>query len=318
MYNDHCFITLIIAIMSNQSFYNYVLVYNIKEHSMYKNDPMRRTYWFFFICEGIVLISFLLQVILSIAEGSPNYFMGGYLIFFALLLIFAFFTFKRRHQRTEERRQRALSGDPTFLAQPQPQPDAQAQSLPAKIGLYLSIKRVFAFTVALFLPLVIIGIIAFTVIFQTGTPGNDTPSIVDPIMIGMMLAVLVFTFLVSFIVLLILRPLFEQEIVLDEQGVTTKFYRRTTRIPWNEVHSFAMWGNAKRFSTIQFEITSDHEVARWFQLGSPRKLLTWMTMLKPSLPYDEYRSEMAAIQQVIVARAGKPLYDLRDEKIVWW
>ena len=149
---------------------------------MHVNDPMRRYYWFFFICEGIVFGMILLQAIVSTLAGRPNYFFYGEAIFFLLLLTFAFFSFKRRHQRTEVRRQHALLGDPAF----------------------------------------------------------------------------------------------------------------------------------------RVELTSERGVARWFQLGPRRTFLTWFTMLKPDLSLDEYHEKMTRLQQVIVARTGKPLYDLRDEKIVWW
>jgi hypothetical protein len=305
-------------IIGNRYLYKYILEHDMKGYDVRKNDPMKRMYWFFFICEGFVALGLLLQTIASIAVGRPNYFSIGYLIFFVLLLIFVFFTFKRRHRRTEERRQRALSGDPAFLVQPQPIPDAQAVSLPAKIELHISIKYMLELYGALCILLTIVGTVVFIITLQATTGGQDFSSKFIPIFAGIIFGLLCFTFLLSCLVMLIMRPLFEQEVVLDEQGITTKFYRKITQIPWNEVQSFAMWGNAKRFSTIQFEVTSDPDVARWFQLGSPRKVLTWMTMLKPNMPYDEYRRKMAAIQQVIVARTGKSLYDLRDEKIVWW
>lgn len=291
---------------------------------MRKNDPMRRLYWFIFICEGLVLLNLLFQVILSMVVGRPEYWLFGWLIFFVLFLIFIFFVLKRKHQRTEERRERAASGSPDLLAQPQPIPDAQATSLPTKIELHMSIKHLLEFMSAFYVLIAMIMSVTLIILIQTGPkentpqPGVPTIYISSIAIIGIIWGILFVICLFNFLVTLLLRSLFEQEITLDEQGVTTKFYRKTIQIPWNEVQSFAMWGNAKHFSTIQFEITSNHDVARWFQIGAPRKVLTWLTMLKPNMPYEEYRTKMAAIQQVIVARTGKPLYDLRDEKIVWW
>lgn len=281
---------------------------------MHVNDPMRRYYRFFFICEGIVFGFILLQAIVSTLAGRPNYFFYGEAIFFLLLLTFAFFSFKRRHQRTEERRQHALLGDPAFLVQPQPTPDANALEMPTKIHLRLSKKYLLEFMgiFYIFTDLILVGV--FVVALPVSKNVGFTLIFIGILLIAMFIFFL-FTFLLS---LVITGPLVEQEITIDEQGITTKFFRHDTYIPWNEVQSFAMWGNAKRFSLIQFELTSERGVARWYQLGSRRKFLTWLTMLKPDMPFDEYREKMIRLQQVIVACTGKPLYDLRDEKIVWW
>jgi hypothetical protein len=281
---------------------------------MHVNDPMRRYYWFFFICEGIVFGMILLQAIVSTLAGRPNYFFYGEAIFFLLLLIFVFFSFKRRHQRTEVRRQHALLGDPAFRVQPQPIPDANALEMPTTIHLRLSKKYLLEFMgiFYIFIDLILVGI------FVVALPATKNVGY-TLIIIGIILVAMFLTFLFAFLLSLIITgPFVEQEIAIDEQGITTKFFRQHTHIAWNEVQSFAMWGNAKRFAVIQFELTSERGVARWFQLGPRRTFLTWFTMLKPDLSLDEYREKMTRLQQVIVARTGKPLYDLRDEKIVWW
>ena len=281
---------------------------------MHVKDPMRRYYWFFFICEGIVFGSILLQAVVSTLLGRPNYFFYGYSIFFLLLLIFAFFSFKRRHQRTEVRRQHALLGDPAFLVQPQPIPDANALEMPTRIHLRLSKKYLLEIMGGFYIlmDLILVGVFAITL------PVSKNVGF-TLIFIGIVLVAMFIVFLFSFLLSLVITgPFVEQEIIVDNQGITTKFFRQHTYIPWNEVQSFAMWGNAKRFSVIQFELTSERGVARWYQLGSRRKFLTWMSALKSDMAFDEYRSTMLRLQQVIVARTGKPLYDLRDEKIVWW
>jgi len=282
---------------------------------MHVNDPMRRYYWFLFICEGIVFASLLFQIIVATIIGRPNYFMDGYCVFFLLLLIFAFFSFRRRHQRTEARRQRALQGDPAFLAQPQPTPNANALEMPTKIHLRMSKKYLLELTGIMYVvfALIMIGVLVFLL------PASRAGATVTFAIIGVLLAVTFVLFLVSFVLsLLVTGPLVEQEITVDEHGIITKFFRKNTHVPWNDVQSFAMWGSAKRFSVIQFEITSAHGIARWYQLGERRKFLTWLSTLKPDVPFEEYREKMSRLQQVIIARTGKPLYDLRDDKIVWW
>lgn len=281
---------------------------------MHVHDPMKRYYWFFFICVGIVFVFILLQAIVSTLAGRPNYLFSGYAIFFLLLLIFVFFTFKRRHKRTEVRRQRALLGDLAFLVQPQPTPNANALEMPTKIHLRLS-KKYLLESIGIFYiltDLILVGV--FVIIFPASKNVGLTFSLIGIALVGIFIIFL----LTFFFSLIITGPVVEQEITVDNQGITTKFFRQHTYIPWDAAQSFAIWGNTKRFSVIQFELTSEQGVARWFQLGSQRKFMTWFTMLKPDLPFDEYRETMIRLQQVIVARTGKPLYDLRDEKIVWW
>lgn len=292
---------------------------------MHKKDPMRRYYWFFFICEGLVLIEFLFLAIASIIRGHPNYFYIIYCILFALLLIYVGFTFKRRHQRTEDRRQKALSGDPSMLAQPQPVPDANALTLPTRIHIRLSKKYMLEVlgVTYIIITLVTVGFIALIGQFTTNEPANNHAAQVINIPLLLFIIIILAAMLVLFLVTYLLSlavtgPFVEQEIIVDEEGITTKFFRQHTHLQWSDVQSFAMWGNAKRFSTIQFELTSEHGVARWYQLGSRRKILTWLSALKPDLPFDEYHEKMDRLQQVIEAHTGKQLYDLRDEKIVWW
>ncbi|GER88222.1 hypothetical protein KDW_23840 [Dictyobacter vulcani] len=281
---------------------------------MRKNDPMRRYYLLFFIMEGLIVLGLLFQVITSLAIGRPNYFLIGETIFLGLLLLLVFFVFKRRHQRTERRRQQALSGDAALMAQPQPEPDAHALMLPAKIALHLDIKRLFLFLTACALLFTLIAtLLMLLIVIHT----NNIRIIA--ILFGIMFAIYFFSFLIAFILCaVVMRRFLEQEIIVQEDGIATKIYSKSTFIPWQEVQSFAMWGNAKWFSAIQFEITSEKGVARWIQLGPKKKFLTRLSMLKPETSFDEYHNLTARVQQVIVAHTGKPLYDLRDEKIVWW
>lgn len=283
---------------------------------MRTNDPMWRYYRFIFIRDGIIIAFLLFMAVLSAVTGSPNYFLGGLDTFMFLVIAWAFFATRRQLQRTEVRRQRALANDLTFLAQPQPTPNSNALELPVKISLRLGMKG--------FLGLIGIAYIVLALIWVglLLSPGRELllamgmhPLEVFPFVVFLFPMFLVIGFLVPFI---IVKSLGEQEIVVDEQGVTTKFHRQVTRIPWSEVQSFAMWGNSKRFSAILFELVSEQGVARWVQLGLRNKLLTRLSILRPDMSFDEYYDKMNRLQQVIAALTGKPLYDLRDEKMVWW
>ncbi|GCE26891.1 hypothetical protein KDA_23750 [Dictyobacter alpinus] len=280
---------------------------------MRKNDPMRRYYIFFFAMEGFIILNLLFNTATSLAFGRPNYFLIGETLSLSLLLILAFFVFKRRHQRTELRRRQAISGNSAFLAQPQPQPDANALTLPVRIALRLDLKKLFIFTTSF---LLLTLIIMATVLFVIVSPQNIS---FIAIFVGIMFVMLLFMSLIIFAIFaLFLRKFLGQEIIVDEYGIATKIYSKPTFIAWQDIQSFAMWGNAKRFATIQFEVTSENGVVRWFQLGPQRSLLTQLSMLKPDMPFDQYQDITARLQQVIIAHSGKPLYDLRDEKIFVW
>lgn len=282
---------------------------------MRKNDPMRRYYIYFFILEGLILISMLCQFFSSLASGRPNYLDLGLPLVFLLLLTFAFFAFKRRHQRTERRRQLAFSGNEAFLAQPQPQPDAYALALPAKIALHMDISKLAILMVAFGLLMTII-ITPFAFILF---PSSGDIRIIA-IVLGIFFGIYLFSFLIVFVLFtLLLRRFLNQEVIVDDYGIGSSMFGKKTYIPWPEVQSFAMWGNAKRFATIAFEVTGyNGSVVRWTQLGPKGTFITSISALKPETSFDEYRDRIVRLQQVVVARSGKPLYDLRDEKITWW
>ncbi|GCE07567.1 hypothetical protein [Dictyobacter aurantiacus] len=281
-----------------------------------KNDPMRRYYIYFFICEGLAVSGLLCQFVSSLTAGRPNYFNLGMSVFLLLLLTFAFFAFRRRHQRTERRRQLAFSGDETLLARPQPQPDADALALPAKIVLRMDIGKL-AILMLIFVVLLTIVVVPFALIMFASS--RDIRIIV--ILLGIFFAIYLFVFLITFVlVALLMRRFMYQEVIVDDYGIGSSMFGKKIYIPWPEIQSFAMWGNAKRFATIAFEVTgNDGSVVRWNQLGPKGTFITSISALKPEgMSFDEYRDRSLRLQQVVVARSGKPLYDLRDEKITWW
>lgn len=278
---------------------------------MHKADPLRRYYRFFFIMEGIVIGLLFLQALFSTLAGQTNYFLYSDCAFLLLLLILVFFTFKRRHQRTEQRRQHAFSGDPAFLAQPQPVPDPHALPLPSKIILRLSILHLLEFWIIAYIFMALISFI-FLFLASPQEMGHN------PTIFAVLLGVLFFPLLVGLLITLLMRNFYRQEVTVDEQGIMTKYFGKVTHIAWNEVKSFAMWGNVKRYSIVQFEVTSDDGIARWYELSSKRSFLSWLSMLKPDLPYEQYQDASVRLQKVIVARSGKPLYDLRDTKLIEW
>ncbi|GLV60430.1 hypothetical protein KDH_72490 [Dictyobacter sp. S3.2.2.5] len=301
---------------------------------MQRKDPMRRTYRFIFIVEGILLLIMLCMAIFYSKIGGLGYFAYGMFIICTLLVGTVFFVIRRTYQRMEQRRQRALSGDDTLLAQPQPRPDASALTLPVKIVLrprkiiLLEFMAIFYVILALIvcvpISLLLLSHHSSSITIRAATSNGQVDfarppifSATVPMIIGVILAVLFVICLISFIfTVLASEAISKQAITVDEQGITTRFMGAVTRMTWDEVLSFAMWGRANNRSMLLFELTSKDTVARWYQLSYRHAFYTWLTALKPSMPIDEYRRVMDALPQVIMARTGKPLYDLRHQKMI--
>ncbi|BCL80606.1 hypothetical protein ccbrp13_30710 [Ktedonobacteria bacterium brp13] len=95
----------------------------------------------------------------------------------------------------------------------------------------------------------------------------------------------------------------KQEITVHEQGITAEYYGKATTIPWHEVQGFDIWGG-KTKRMISYELIGENGVVRWVVPNQYRLFFPF----KPTIPNDEYTQKMAALQQVIVAQSGKPLY----------
>ncbi|GCE07048.1 hypothetical protein [Dictyobacter aurantiacus] len=296
---------------------------------MQRKDPMQRNQRFIFILAGALLLLMLGEAIFYTRIGGFSYFAYGSFIFCTLLLGTVFFVTRRTYRRMEQRRQRALSGDAALLAQPQPQPDANALALPVKIVLRPSktiLLEFLAICYGLLALVVCVPIILFFLshhsssitikaVASNGHVNSAQPPILYatlPMIIGVILAVLFVICLISFVfTVLASESRSRQEIEVDEQGISTRFLGVVTRMSWDEVLSFAMWGRANSRTALLFELVSKDAVARWYQLSYRHAFYTWLAALKPAMPIDEYRRVMNALPQVIVARTGKPLYDLR-------
>lgn len=68
------------------------------------------------------------------------------------------------------------------------------------------------------------------------------------------------------------------------------------------------WGAQKSGSSITYELSSSTDIARWTLVLHPN--LFGMGMVS-AVPFDEYKRQMQALNALIVARTGLPLYDLR-------
>ncbi|MBV9711026.1 MAG: hypothetical protein JO011_08945 [Ktedonobacteraceae bacterium] len=106
----------------------------------------------------------------------------------------------------------------------------------------------------------------------------------------------------------------KQEITVQGPGITTHYYGKSTTVLWNDVQCFDIWGGkTKRF--LSFEIIGKDSVVRWIV---PKSRFRAIYPFRPTIPYDEYCKKMEALEQVVIAKTGLPLYDLRDKKLYLW
>ncbi len=280
---------------------------------MRKNDPIKRHY-------AIIAVSFALGVLSlvyeafgfshnSIASPFAN-FIEIFVTVYILLMIYVVFATIRLHKRMEERRRRASTGDPSLLAEPQPQPDANALSLPATISMKLNMRFQFLVVgVMLVLVFIVMGVVSYFV-----SSGHSFNNAVFWIVMGIVFVFIALIWIgMAFFSKFLYNRVFDQKIVVDEYGVATHYFGKCTSLRWEEIESFDIWG-AKTARVTPFELVGKESVVRWMM---PRRYRLFYPF-RPAESYEEYCQKMDALQRVIVAKTGRPMYDLRDKKIVWW
>ncbi|MFL5705720.1 MAG: hypothetical protein ACJ8AG_23250 [Ktedonobacteraceae bacterium] len=290
---------------------------------MRKDDPIKRQYAILAVCLGLLLLLLIYLTIQSALTGKggfPTPFAIGFLLFYLLGGIFSVNALRRVHKRTEERRQRAPAGDPSLLANPQPIPDERALSLPTTLTMRLNMKFFFAIIGFMFLIVIITFLVGFFIVMNShlvlrngiGRHVISSQELLIPLGIALVILIVFFLLLIFFYKFLFER-VFKQEITIDEQGLTTKYYGRTTSLRWSEARCFDIWGG-KTQRMIPMELLGENNVVRW-QFPNRYRFFYPFT---PTLPYEAYRKKVDVMQQVIMAKTGLPLYDLRDKKMIWW
>ncbi len=278
---------------------------------MHKNDPIKRQYIFLLVYAVFCILYIGYFVLQSYKNGRPIFPFEA-VIFLILLVLFGVGanSIRRLNKRTEERRQRALSGDQSLLASHQPVSDQNALPLPTTLTMKLSMR--FQFVIMGFV--LLIYVIGFFIIAAL-VGGSFLAKPLFWIILGI---VLVFTVGVLFASIgfnkLLWNRLLKQEITVQGPGITTHYYGKTTTVLWNDIQCFDVWGGkTKRF--LSFEIIGKDSVVRWIV---PKSRFRAIYPFRPTIPYDEYCRKMEALEQMVVAKTGQPLYDLRDKKLYLW
>lgn len=289
---------------------------------MRKKDSLNRQYLLLGLFLLFIILLLSIQTIGRILSGKgifsdlfPIIFLPIYLV----LMLCAFILAKRNFKHVEERRQRAIAGDASLLANPQPIPDERALPLPTILTQRVNKKAlliVVAFVVFVMLVAAFAGFLAG--LSDHPATGHGHP-ITNPtplfIAIGGILAgTLVVGIILFFFFWWFYNTLARREITIDEQGITTNYYGQKITMQWNEARSFAIWG-IKKQPLLSFELVGDQSVIRW---QIPAKVKKTPLVYTTNVPSEEYYAKLAALQQVVMAKTGLPLYDLRDQKVTWW
>jgi hypothetical protein len=206
-----------------------------------------------------------------------------------------------------------------LLADPQPTPNEQALPLPTTLALHVNVRFFLILGGFIILCLIIGMLVGFFVVLHTIPSTRPTHHVttvfVSPLVfLVIIVAAIIFVSLIVVIFALVFYNLLRrQEITIDEQGIITKYFGKTTAVRWSEARCFDLWGGKTR-RMLPFEIIGEHGVVRW-QIPDRYQFFYPFT---PTIPQEEFRQTFAAMQQVITAKTGLPLYDLRDKKLVWW
>ena len=277
---------------------------------MIKDDPQRKIMNWALIGAGLAVVVLtgegLIQYISPAQHPFPIFLIIA-LVCYIVLLLFCVLLLTHVWGRVDKRRQHAMQGDRSLLAQEQPMPNDQALLLPATMRLRIKKRFIFnIFIVPILIALLIFAVIAFI-------NSNDLPFML--IFFGILFGIILLSFIVMFVALSIqLKTRLNYGIEVTQEGLTTYFSGNARTIRWNEAQLFAITGADKPRRPQMYELANSSTVARW--IIPPCQ--TFYYSLEPEVPYEEYVRQMHALLEFIEAKTHLPLYDLREHKPGWY
>ncbi len=225
----------------------------------------------------------------------------------ATLLLFRMVMF---HFYGEQRRARAILGDPELLAQEQPVPEAAALPLPTTLRLHMYERITLPLVLA---PLLMVFLIPIFVGLISGTNIQQHTSLAPPwywlstvSIIVFALAAMVF---LTFLMYVALRWQVLYKIAVDEHGITTTYHRITSQIDWQDAHFFVLIDLKKNNPTRTYELSNEHTAVRW--VCPPLRPRTPFATPKMLTAYAAYQRDTQALLSLVAAKTALPLYDLR-------
>ncbi len=203
-------------------------------------------------------------------------------------------------RRVELRRQAAFRSDEHFLAAEQPETNANALKLPITFRLRLNnLPLISAFAAPVLL------IFAIWLLDRWLTRAPDIATLTFWIFSSIFVVALLVIFLTLY---WLLSTEFTQVIEVSDEGLRTHYKGQDTHIRWSDARLFArhgVFGDAHGHRTFTYELSGSDIVVKW----SVHK--NRMGFSKTDVPFEEYRKRMIALNEVIAARTGLQLYDLR-------
>lgn len=145
-------------------------------------------------------------------------------------------------------------------------------------------------------------------------PGPGSAAGLSPSRLHLFLVLFVIIAVIMIITMLtiFLSPLGVQKIEVTEQGVRVRYGGQKSFVGWEEVRLFAVyntWGVPRWGSSLSYELSSATAIARWNWIRHPN----FFSMSAAGVPPGEYQQQMYALNELIAARTGLPLFDLRKE-----
>lgn len=267
-----------------------------------------------FIVVGSFLVFSVVTIIAAIVAGptsaaSPMRSFVPLALFMFLLYSFSSIStiFQWRYwTRIEKRRFAAVAGDLSLLATEQPVANATALRLPYTLKLRPSNS-----TILLFIGMSVV--FAFVLAALLIWPANASPFT----SLGGFHLFLVFFIVIAAVIIItmlaiFLSPLGTQKIQVTEQGVRVRYGAQKSFVRWEEARLFAVyntWGVPRKGWSLTYELSSATAIARWNWIRHPN----FFSISAAGVPPGEYQQQMYALNELIVARTGLPLFDLRKE-----
>jgi hypothetical protein len=290
--------------------------------TMIRANPLLETYQTLFVLWFIVMGLFLVMliggiVISVIVRPGPDE-LTKLLSFFSLygLLFLGFITSfvttitqRRYWQRIERRRLAAAGGDPSLLASEQPFANPAALQLPCKIEVRMGNGAILLLT-----GMVLVYALLFSSVFSWL---NDGFLFISPDRFHnfVVLFAIIGISMVIVLLALFLSPVGvgRQKVGVTEQGLKIRYGGKRSVMRWEELRLFALYstfGTQKSGASLTYELSSATDITRWAWILRPKPLRMGMV---PVVSFEEYTRQMQALNALIVARTGLPLYDLRKE-----
>jgi hypothetical protein len=218
----------------------------------------------------------------------------------AITLFFSFGRSSRYWKELELRRQKAVSGDRSLLAQEQPRQEDVALPLVVTI----SVGKTYLWAISL----VFLGIAAIATgygLFLRFKPSDSDPTTSFFLWTGVGILV------IGLFYILLIGRMGRRRIEATEENLTLSVGRLRTTIAWTDVHLFALYNAVLSGKAgAMYEVSSGEAIIQWIWIQHSSAKYGYAPSGSPA-QIAEYNQKMQALLSVITDKTHMPLYDLR-------